>query len=427
MHFLKPLPVCVIGISHHTAPVAIREAVALDSQDTMAILQHLQAEYNSCGFVLSTCNRTELYCTQLNELQIQAVQLWLNARKQVQHFTNVQQVYVHQGMQAVEHLFKVISGLDSQILGEYQIIGQVKNAFAQAQCGHFTDSFLHKLFDTALQTQKNVRTKTTLNEGAVSISYAGVELAKKIFDNLSNKTVAIVGAGETAELAARHFKEKGVKSFLFFNRTQEHATQLAHSIDTQALSYGLDSLAEHICHADILISATSGTSIIVHASMVEQALKNRKHKPLFLIDLAVPRDIDADCQALEQVYLYNLDDLQMVIQENLQRRQAELPAAIAFIEEGVHSFAQWYAHHEYSDLFRTMQEYYDMLQASEVERYSSKLDDAQKETLLQVTNSLCNKILHRHFALLKDTSLTMEQRAQLQEWEQQLHYIKDRE
>jgi len=395
------IPLSLIGISHKTAPVEIREALAFSKDEQQTLIHLLPAKFHLGGtIILSTCNRTELYLSgEVEDDRLQELRQYLNEFKHCDYFTNDQFLYSLKGKEAVFHFFQVISGLDSQILGEPQITGQVKNAYQMAYELNGTDALLNKLVNYGLQAEKKVRSQTFLSDGAVSVSYAGVELARKIFTNLNDKIALLVGAGETAELAAQHFMEKGVGKIMIANRTYQKAQELAEKFAGEA--FPLNELPNIIHQVDIVISATSSTDYVLTREMIEPYNKKRSNSPLFLIDLAIPRDIDPELDELDFVYLYNLDDLNEVVQSNLTKRQKEVPKAEKIILHYVHEFVEWLSTHASSQIINRLRSYFETLRKNELQRLKSRLPQQGFENVEYLTESITNKILHQHIKLLK--------------------------
>ncbi len=396
------IPLILIGISHKTAAVKIREEVAFSKEEQVLACASLKQQFQLNGvLILSTCNRTEIYLSgDLEESEFQNLLHALNDLKKTTYFTSDEYVYSLKGKEAVFHFFRVVSGLDSQVLGEPQITGQAKEAYNLAYENHCTDALLNKLFNFALQAQKRVRNETFLSDGAVSVSYAGVELARKIFTSLENKKALLIGAGETAELAALHFMEKGVGNIFIANRTYSKAEDLAKKFRGEA--YGLDQLSQILGEVDIVISATASTEYVITREMFEPLQKQRNNKPIFLIDLAIPRDIDPELDELDSVYLYNLDDLNEVVQMNIQKRQKEVPKAEKILLRFVHDFVQWISTHASSQIINQLRRYFEELRQHELTRLRSRLPQEGMDQIEYLTESLMNKILHRHIKLLKE-------------------------
>jgi glutamyl-tRNA reductase len=312
------IPIALIGLSHKTASVEIRERVAFNTEEQQESIKILRETFDIDGcMILSTCNRTEVYiCGEESIHEIPRIRMWLDEYKRTTYFQNDGLIYIHKGEEAVLHFFRVAAGLDSLVVGEPQITGQVKDAYQAAYELNSTNTLLNKLHNFALQAEKKVRTDTFLTDGAVSVSFAGVELARKIFSRLEDKNVLLIGAGETAELAALHFSEKGVQSFRVVNRTLSRAQELADRF--RGTAYGLDQIPEAMQEVDIVISATASEEYVVTLALVESIIRHRYLKPLFLIDLAIPRDIDPNIDKLDGIYLYNIDDLEEIVKTKLE-------------------------------------------------------------------------------------------------------------
>ena len=401
---IEQIPFLVIGISHHTAPVGIREAVALDEDEQKSTLEFLKQDehVNGC-LVLSTCNRTEIYISSENpESCFDLVKTWFHTAKQCDYFSHTGHTYTHSGHEAVQHFFKVISSLDSQIVGETQITGQVKEAYNLAFEQHATDSLINKLFNFGIQAQKKVRNETYLCNGAVSISFAGVELAERIFNKLDDMQVLVVGAGETAELAADHFRKKGVTQFKVVNRTLSRAEALADTLGGAAFS--LDRLPECIEGTDIIISATASPEYVITHDLVRQVLKKRRHDPLFLIDLAIPRDIDPQIDEMTDVYLYNLDDLQEIVKLNTDKRKNEIPKAMKSVDAVMKDFMDWFATYSMSSTISKLKDYFTDVLTNEINRVARDFPNGQAKELETLKTNLINKLVRQHVKLIKKTN-----------------------
>jgi len=395
------IPICVIGVSHKTAAVDIRETVALSASETDAIDAGLLSSFDIDGcLAISTCNRTEIYVSGENTVVlIPKIAEWLNEFKSCDYFTDMEHTYRMEGAEAVGQFFRVISGLDSQIIGEPQITGQVKDSYNHAHAVHSTDALLNKLVSYGLQAQKKIRSGTFLAEGAVSVSYAAVELARKIFRKLDDKRVLMIGAGDTAELAATHFLEKEVKSILIANRTLENARDLANKFGGRAI--GLDELDYALENVDIVITATSSQEYIVTRDLMDGVCKKRRHKPVFLIDLAVPRDIDPEINKLDGVYLYNMDDLDCVVNSNIEKRKQEIPRALKIVDEFVELYRKWISSHSVGSTINRLKDYFESIRRKELDRLGNRLPNDGHEQIDYLTQSIVNKILHQHIKLLK--------------------------
>ena len=326
------MPLVVVGINHRTAPLALRELVVFNADHLPAALRSLAHGIAEESIIVSTCNRTELYCVAASPL---VVSEWL----QTYHATDVSLadcVYMHEGDQAIEHAFSVAAGLDSMVLGEPQILGQLKEAYRSAQSQGTAGPTLTRLFQATFSVAKRIRTETQIGAHAVSVAYAAVSLAKQIFAGLSQHTALLVGAGDTIALAARHLHAHGLKRMIIANRSITRAQLLASEFNALAIS--LEATEHHLAEADIVVCSTASPLAIITAPQVASALAERRHRPMLMIDLAVPRDIDPAVAQFEDIYLYTIDDLQGVVSGNLKAREDGAREARLLIKEEVARF-----------------------------------------------------------------------------------------
>lgn len=396
------IPLGVIGISHKTASVEVRDAVALNEDEQRHVLKTLKDTFNTDGcMVLSTCNRTEVYVSMAGlSGKLPKIQNWLDQQKDCKYFSDPDTTYRKIGDQVVNHFFEVIAGMDSLIVGEQQITSQVKDSYNLAHELQVTDSIINKLFNYSMQARKKVFSDTYLYDGTVSVSFAGVELARKIFSDLSKKEILLIGAGKTAELAAFHFMENGVKQINIVNRTFKNAEVLAEKFN--GLAYPLEDLPEALKTADIVISATSSKEFVLTSSLISPILKARHHQPMFLIDLAIPRDIDPDINNFDSIYLYNLDDLEEIVKMNLENRKKEIPKALKIIEEHVLEFRKWMASHSMTSVIGKLKKRLDTLRLNEMDRLKNKLPpNGYWEGIDNLTESIINKVVRQHVKSLK--------------------------
>ena len=334
------MPLLVIGLNHTTAPVSIRERLTFGPDIIVAALRSLtELAGIHEAVILSTCNRTEVYCHTDPGDADELTRDWLAGF----HGLSVEDIspylYMHEERRAIGHLLSVASGLDSMVLGEPQILGQVKNAFQTASDAGRTGKLLTRLFQHAFSTAKQVRTDTAIGDSPVSVAFAAVSLARQIFADLSQQTAMLIGAGETIELAARHLIQNGIGRIIVANRTIARAQELAEQFDAYAI--GLTEIPSHLADADIVISSTASPVPILGKGAVESALKRRRHRPMFMVDIAVPRDIEAEVADLEDVYHYTVDDLDEVIQGNLRSREEAAGQAQEIIQFQVDEFLAW--------------------------------------------------------------------------------------
>jgi len=384
----------VLGINHRTAPVEIREQVAFTPEQLARALGELTGlEGVHEAAILSTCNRTELYCTR-EGADCEAVTDWLSRFHQLDRECVLPHVYRHLDAEAVRHILRVAAGLDSMILGEPQILGQMKACYQQALASGTIDTLVNRLFQHTFSVAKQIRTDTAIGASPVSVAFAAVSLARQIFDDLENQTALLIGAGETIELAARHLHEQGTGKLIIANRTLERAHDLATRFNGYGI--GLDEIPAHLAEADIVISSTGSTEPILDQKMVRNALRSRRHRPVFMVDLAVPRDIAADVVGLDDVYLYTVDDLQQVIEENLRSRQEAALQAEEIIEAQTERFMAWTRSLDAVPTLRAYREYARGLGEAELARAKRLLESGKPpaEVVEQLTRNLVNKLAH---------------------------------
>ena len=326
------MPLVVVGINHRTAPLEVREKVVFDPAQLPEALRALASGGARENVIVSTCNRTELYCVVDTAGELGA---WLERYHGVGR-SLAGSLYEHHDADAVAHAFAVASGLDSMVLGEAQILGQLKDAYRAAQQTGTAGPLLNRLFQASFSVAKRVRTETRIGANAVSVAYAAVSLARQIFAGFSQHTALLVGAGETVALAARHLHSQGLKRMIIANRSLDRAQSLAAEFNASAI--GLDALPNHLAEADIVFSSTASPEPVITVADVDAALVARRHRPMFMVDIAVPRDIEAGVADFEDVYLYTIDDLQGVVSENLKTREHGAREARILIDEEVARF-----------------------------------------------------------------------------------------
>lgn len=409
----EQIPLAVTGISHKTAPVEIRESAALSKDEQIAILkQFLEHEYTQGTIVLSTCNRTEVYLSSEHiEASLSVLHAWFREQKSIDYFETAN-AYLYTGHDALFHFFKVISSLDSQIIGETQITGQVKDAYTLAFELKATDSLLNKIFHFGIQAQKKVRNDTYLCQGAVSISFAGVELAEKIFADMQNRTVLLIGAGETAELCAEHFRKKGVSRFRIANRTFKKAQLLAETFN--GCAFEMNDLESAFENVDIAIAATASQNYVLTTELIKKIARERKNRSLLLIDLAIPRDIDPSVNKLADVYLYNLDDLREIVKINSEKRSSEIPKADKILEGMIKDFDEWFATYSLSMTISKLKSYFERLFHHETNRISKNMPAEARPGLEELQRNLTNKLVRQYIKLLKKNSTTIDQQTYIE-------------
>lgn len=399
------MPLITLGLNHKTTPVEYRERLAFTPENLGDALTTLHGQdFVAEAAILSTCNRTELYC-HVPENATQVDQKLIDWFSQY-HGLNPDEirsfVYEHLDEDAVKHTLKVASGLDSMVLGEPQILGQMKQAYKQAVDQGTVGLHLNKLFHRAFSVAKQVRTDTEIGSSPVSVAFAAVSLSKQIFDDLSSLTALMIGAGETIELAARHLQAQGIGQIIIANRTLDRAKHLAEEFNAQAIT--LPQIPEYLPQADIVISSTASPLPILGKGTVEKALKKRKHKPVFMVDIAVPRDVEPEVAQLDDVYLYTVDDLQEIIQENMSSRQQAADEAEEIIEQHVVSFQDWQKSLTSVDLIRELRDQTTALSEEVLEKARKQLSAGKppEQVLEFLAHSLTNKYLHLPSTRLRD-------------------------
>jgi glutamyl-tRNA reductase len=383
-----------IGINHNTASVELREKVAFSPEKLTEALKQLKANPDISGsVVVSTCNRTEIYCDADNADKKQLVD-WLASFHQVPMDELAASLYLYEDQQAVRHLMRVACGLDSLILGEPQILGQVKQAYFSGRAHQTVDGLTEKLFQKIFSVAKRVRTETEIGGNAVSVAYAACTLARQIFETLEDSTVLLVGAGETTELVARHLSDSGCKKMIVANRTRERALELASQFEAEVIS--LPEIPEHMHKADIVISSTASPLPIIGKGMVETALKARRRQPILLIDIAVPRDVETQVGELNDAYLYTVDDLQSIVQQNLEQRKVEAVQAEAIIDEESDAFMNWLRSLRAVDSIREYRSSANSIREELIEKSLQTLSSGAdpERVLLELSNKLTNKLIH---------------------------------
>ncbi|AJI95422.1 glutamyl-tRNA reductase [Yersinia ruckeri] len=382
-----------LGINHKTAPVSLRERVTF-SPDTIdrALNSLLQQPLVQGGVVLSTCNRTELYLSveQQENLHEQLID-WLCNYHHLSRDEVSKSLYWHHGNDAVSHLMRVASGLDSLVLGEPQILGQVKKAFAESQREQSLSGELERLFQKTFSVAKRVRTETDIGASAVSVAFAACTLARQIFESLSELNVLLVGAGETIELVARHLREHQVKHMIIANRTRDRAQLLADEVNAEVIT--LPEIDARLADADIIISSTASPLPIIGKGMVERALKARRNQPMLFVDIAVPRDIEPEVGKLANAYLYSVDDLQAIIQHNLAQRQAAAVQAESIVQQESMNFMAWMRSQGAVETIRDYRSQADQVRSEMTTRALAAIE--QGADVEQVINELSRKLTNR--------------------------------
>jgi glutamyl-tRNA reductase len=394
----------VIGLNHKTAPIEIRERLAFQESEMEKSLVQVRALSSvKESMILSTCNRVEIYAaSRETEKTIPDLKNFLSQYHNLPLKTFEKSLYLLVGEEAVRHIFRVASSLDSMVVGEPQILGQIKSAYNRATESKSSGVILHRLLHRAFHVAKRVRTETKISNSAVSISSVSVDLAEKIFGSLQKRTVLLIGAGEMSELAAHHLAKGGVEEILVTNRTFEKAAGLAQEFQGEAIRF--EEMALGLKRADIVISATDSSQYIIGHDQIVKVMKDRKQKPIFFIDIADPRDIEPKVGDIENVYLYNIDDLQKVAYHNIQDREKEAQKAEAIVQDEVGKFVQWYQSLEVTPTIVALRKKFEEIRQKELEKTLSlhpDLSEKEKQSLEAMTSAIINKILHDPLTLLK--------------------------
>ncbi|MGJ8682238.1 glutamyl-tRNA reductase [Paraglaciecola sp.] len=389
------------GINHKTASIELREKIAFSPDaivDALAMLGQRTGAKESV--IVSTCNRTEIYA-QVEQSQVDSIATWLAEFHGVDSREIQNNSYLHIQQQAIHHIMRVACGLDSLMLGEPQILGQVKQAFTDAKNSGVIQSDFERLFQHTFSVAKRVRNETEIGANAVSVAYASVQLAKHIFSSLDKSRVLLIGAGDTIELVAKHLSEQGVKSLTVANRTLARAQAIAEPLGGSVLT--LAQIPSHLKDADIVISSTASQLPIIGKGLVQSALKERKHKPMFLVDLAVPRDVEAEVAELDDAYLYTVDDLQQIVEKNLASRQDAAVLANEMVEQQVELFLQWQQSQSSIDVLKSFREQSESQKDMLVNRAVNQLADGKhaEQVLIELANKLTNSLIHAPTKALK--------------------------
>lgn len=393
------------GINHKTAPVDIREKVAFDPQRLPDALRQLVSRGSVHeAAILSTCNRTELYCETESPEEIEDVLSWFCDYHQLDINEVRPYIYAHPDSSAVKQIMRVASGLDSLILGEPQILGQMKDAFAAANEAGTVGSLLNRLFQQTFTVAKKVRTDTAIGSSPVSVAFAAVTLAKQFFSRMDTHTALLIGAGDTTELVARHLTENGIGRLIIANRTVEKARVLAAELGGYAI--GLDEIPQHLAEADLVITSTASQQPLVTRAMAETALKGRKHRPILMVDIAVPRDIESSVSELEDIYLYSVDNLQSIIQDGMRSRQAAAEQAEEIIESQVVHFMGWMRSLEAINMIRNYRAAADATREEVLDKAMRQLANGKDpaEVLTELAHSLTNKLIHHPTAQMNQAA-----------------------
>ena len=397
----------LIGINHRTAPLEIRERLWLSDNELPAALAQLKEKFFTECFIVSTCNRTELYgivngskASGSRQAVADAATEMLLESRSAHDFIRKEHLYKLFDFHAATHLFKVASGIDSMVVGDIQILGQVKNHYSLAVDQNATGVHLNRLLQTALHVGKRARTETGITQGAVSASYAAVELATKIFTNLSDKKILLVGAGETGELTAKNLIDRGISSLFITNRTQARAEELVNKLDGTVVPF--DQFESVLLEMDVVISSVTATGHILGIEPIRRSLKARSNTPMLLIDLGVPRNIDPIVNTLENVFLYDLDSLSKIVSRNLDRRRGEVAAINAIILEELTGLRHWFESLQVGPTISDLRDLFERVRSDEVKKHVNRFATQDRELLELVTTRIINKLLHLPSTNLKN-------------------------
>jgi glutamyl-tRNA reductase len=399
-----------LGINHLTAPVDIREKVAFAPEQMTQALHELQdiPAVNET-VIVSTCNRTEIYCDASSDCA-EVITDWLTDHHGIGEKSLSPYIYQHCDQEVARHLFRVASGLDSMVLGEPQILGQLKDSYDRARGDNTINSILDRLFQHSFSVAKRVRTDTEIGSNPVSVAFAAVSLSKQIFGNLDELHALLIGAGETIELVSRHLQSQNIGSMTIANRSLDRANTLAGQIGADAVQ--INAVPEQLVRADIVISSTASQLPILGKGAIESALKQRRHRPIFMVDLAVPRDIEAEASSLQDIYLYTVDDLKSVVDENLRGRELAAEAAQEIVNLEVTMFDRWLRTHQSADQIRQLRDGAELIKQQAVEKALAQIAQASdpEKAIQRLASEITNKLLHKP---------TMEMRKALQEGDEE--------
>ncbi len=392
----------VVGISHKTASVQLREQAALTQETQVALINQLyKLQWVSEVMIVSTCNRTEIYYVHPVDSHDQVIDIWQSFSPSIHNLRN--SVYFYENTQAQKQLFSVAAGLDSLILGEPQILGQLKQSLSQSLRLGSIGKYLHFWTQKAFQVAKKIRTHTGIGNNAISVAFAAVNLAKQISDQFSEQQVLLIGAGETIELVLKHLLTQGIHKIVIINRSIENAKQLAERCNLTIPILSFDDLPQALISADIVISSTAADHHIIDVEMVKSTRQARKYMPTLMIDIAVPRDIDPRVNALEDVYLYSIDDLENIIEEGVKKRKEAAKAALPFIEEAIYDMQHWQNLVPLNPKIGELAQYAKDQSESLAQVALSRLTqgEAPEQVLQTLTHQLSRRLLHQHIHDIK--------------------------
>jgi glutamyl-tRNA reductase len=396
--------IAVFGLNHNTAPIEIREKLFISEENIYDVLNSIKTAGIREAVILSTCNRTEIYfCSDNQDASLSIINNMLFNYFSIKQDWIADYTYCFQDEDAYKHLFLVASGLDSMVIGEPQILGQVKDAYRTATLQNATGFFLDKTFHKTFNVAKRIRTETRIGYNPISISSMAIELSKNIFGELNKKKILVIGAGEMCEIALKYFKKEGLNEIFITNRTFQHAQKLSEEIIGAPSPF--QDMPELLTRVDMVLSSTGSEKPIIDKTLVLAIMKKRKNKPLFFIDIAVPRDVDPEVNNIENVYLYDIDDLKELSQKHLSDRVKESEKAMAIIEEEKSNFTTWLKRLDVNPLITHIIGTVDKTREKELRKIVLKLKNADEETLKLVdilTKNIVNKLIHPHISIIKE-------------------------
>lgn len=388
-----------ISINHRTASVELRESLNLNTEEIVKLINSLKQTLLKEGLIISTCNRTEIFGIAVSDNVTfdSLISALLNLKSL--DGISLDSFEKFKSFSGIEHIFRLVTGIDSMLIGDNQIFKQVKDAFQIADEQHFIGFYLKKIMDFSLRIGKRAISETAISEGAVTVSFAAVQLIEKIFANLSKKSVLVIGTGETGEIAAKHLRDRGATRLALTNRTFEKAEKLAKELNTAVFPF--DNFKEHLHKFDIIVSATGSQNFILSKSDIEKTMKRRNYEPLVIVDIAVPRDIDPDCRNLENVFYNDIDSLNIIVEQNLSKRKNEIPKVEEIINQELINFKEWLNSLQVSPIIKALREKFEAIRLEEVENNINRFSSEDKEKLEIVTKKIINKILHNPTVELK--------------------------
>jgi len=410
------MDIIVVGMNHRSAPLEVREKLAFSKRSLCGALRNLKDGTClwECG-IISTCNRVEVYgAVEDCDNAVQAITDFLSGHSGEPRTLFEETLYVRKQPESVRHIFRVVCGLDAMMVGEKEIVAQVKEAYEKATEAQSVGTILNALFQSALRASKRVRTETRVDASAVSVSSAAVELAKKIFGDLADSKIMIVGAGQTSEQTLKHLVASGAGAIVASNRSFDKAQELARSYNGKAVP--LDNCVQELAKVDIVISSTAAPRAIIGKDRVRQAMRRRRNRPLFLIDIAVPRDVDPDVNEIDNVYLYNIDDLKEIALANLRKREEEITKGERIINEEVSSFMGWLNSLQATPIIRKLHQHFESVREEEMHRVLSRLPDLPheaREKIETMTRRIIKRLLHTPTTKIKKAARQKEGAATL--------------